>query len=62
VGRYVAATGPVSIAFLKAHVFVNPGDPVQSFRYAGVAMCSCYLVGMFALLFAPETRGQPLPE
>jgi hypothetical protein len=25
-------------------------------------MCSVYLIGLVALNFAPETRGQPLPE
>jgi len=59
VGRYVAATGPLSIAFLKNHVFANTAEP---FRYAGVAMCSCFVVGLVALLFAPETKDMPLPE
>jgi hypothetical protein len=31
-------------------------------RYAGVTMCAVYLMGLVALTFAPETRGQPLPE
>ena len=26
-------------------------------RYAGVAMCSVFLVGLLALPFAPETQG-----
>ena len=31
-------------------------------RYAGVAMCSVFLLGLIALPFAPETKGKPLPE
>jgi hypothetical protein len=31
-------------------------------RYAGLAMCSVFLIGLIALPFAPETRGEPLPE
>ena len=53
VGRYVAATGPISIAYLKNQVFANWSEP---FRYAGVAMCSCYLLGLVALLFARKRR------
>jgi hypothetical protein len=33
-----------------------------SYRYAGVCMCSFYLLGLMALPFLPETKGKPLPE
>jgi MFS family permease len=59
VARYVAASGPSGTALLTRYAFAGTSEP---FRYAGVAMCTCYLVGLVALLFAPETRGQPLPE
>jgi hypothetical protein len=31
-------------------------------RYAGVTMCVAFLIGLVVLPFAPETRGEPLPE
>jgi MFS family permease len=62
VGRYVSAVGPLALAVLKPSLVRHFGDPVLAFRYAGVAMSSCFLVGLVALLFAPETKGQPLPE
>jgi len=34
----------------------------MSFREAAMAMSLVYLVGMLALIWAPETKGQPLPE
>jgi len=33
-----------------------------SFRTAAIIMSSIYLVGIVALLWAPETKGQALPE
>ena len=59
VGRFVAATGPVVLGLLTSKVFAGYPEPM---RYAGVTMCSVFLIGLLALPFAPETRGQPLPE
>ena len=62
VARYVAALGPQALVYMKNEVFKNPERPVEAFRNAGVAMCACYLLGLIAVFFAPETKGQPLPE
>ncbi len=59
VGRYVAAAGPSFLGLLTSKVFVGYPEPM---RYAGVMMCSCFLVGFLALPFLPETRNEPLPE
>ena len=32
------------------------------FRYAGIVMCSVFLIGLVALPFLPETKDKPLPE
>jgi MFS family permease len=61
VGRYVAAPGPLTLGLLASSVFGRYGD-VMSYRYAGVTMCACFVIGLVALPFAPETKGQPLPE
>ena len=58
VGRIVAAGGPLTLGLLTSSVFHGP----DAMRYAGVTMCSVFLVGLCALPFAPETKGQPLPE
>ncbi len=58
VGRLVAAAGPLSLGLLTSHVYHGP----NALRYAGVTMCAVFLVGLAALPFAPETKGQPLPE
>jgi MFS family permease len=59
VGRLVAAVGPSALGLLTSQVFHGYPEPM---RYAGVAMCLVFIVGLLALPFAPETQGQPLPE
>jgi predicted MFS family arabinose efflux permease len=51
--RYLAAPAPILLGYLST---------MLSFRTAAVIMSSVYLVGMVALIWAPETKGQPLPE
>jgi hypothetical protein len=64
VGRFVAASGPALLGVLTGVVYKDTGatDPANPLRYAGVTMCAVYLIGLMALPFAPETKGQPLPE
>ncbi len=62
VGRYVAAGGPFALGMLTSRVFTIANGYPEGIRYAGVTMCSVFLIGLLALPFAPETRGQPLPE
>lgn len=59
VGRFIAATGPFLLGHLTSSVFADKPEPM---RYAGVTMCAVFLIGLIALPFAPETKGQPLPE
>jgi MFS family permease len=58
-GRLIAAFGPIGLGYLTATVFAGYAEPM---RYAGVAMCPVFLLGLVPLLFAPETKGVPLPE
>jgi MFS family permease len=59
VGRFVAALGPLTLGLLTSEVFQNHPEPL---RPAGIVMCGAFLVGLLALPFAPETRGQGLIE
>ena len=59
-GRLVAAFGPFMLGQLTSIVFADRG--ADAFRYAGVTMCSIFLVGLLVLPFLPETKDQPLPE
>lgn len=51
--RYLAAPAPILLGYLSA---------MLSFRTAAVLMSSVYVIGMIALIWAPETKGKPLPE
>ncbi len=51
--RYLAAPAPIIFGYLAT---------LMSFRTAAVMMSFVYLVGVVALIWAPETKGQPLPE
>jgi len=59
VGRFIAASGPWTIGLLSSRVFHGADEPL---RYSGLMMCSIFIVGLLVLPFAPETRGQPLPD
>jgi len=63
-GRLIAAAGPSALGLLTSQIYSGyaTGDPTLPLRYAGVTMCSVFLVGLLALPFLPETKGQPLPE
>ena len=63
VGRYAAAFGPTIFGLLTSQVFAGPDYPQpMNWRWAGVSMSAVFLVGVVTLLFAHETKDQPLPE
>lgn len=51
--RYLAAPFPYMLGWLSTQM---------PFRTAAVLMSGIYVLGMVALFWAPETKGQPLPE
>ena len=58
-GRFISASGPLLLGQLTSTVFKGSAEPL---RWAGASMSCIFLVGLLALPFAPETKGQPLPE
>ena len=60
VGRIIAALGPFTLGHLTM-LFSHAGF-ASPFRSAAISLASVYLVGVFVMPFAPETRGKPLPE
>lgn len=66
VGRFIAASGPLMLGLLITEVFAYASEgnayPDRPFRYAGLAMCSIFVLGLAVLPFLPETKDKPLPE
>jgi MFS family permease len=61
--RFVAAAGTFAQGPLVEHFRgMYDGNTLQAARTAGMVMCLIFAVGLLALPFAPETKGQPLPE
>jgi MFS family permease len=60
IARYITATGPLILGKL-AVVFGTLGY-AQPIRPAAMSLALIYVVGLVVVPFAPETRGQPLPE
>jgi len=72
VGRFLAALVPSFKGKLKG-LFMSgwlvlpflpsaAGDAELAIRYGSFLMIFIYLVGLIVLIFAPETKGKPLPE
>jgi len=51
--RYIAAPAPILLAYLSSSL---------SFRMGATVMSLIYIVGIVALIWAPETKGKGLPE
>jgi MFS family permease len=58
--RYLAAPAPIVLGQLS--IALTQYGVVEPFRVAAVIMCSVYILGIIALIWAPETKGKPLPE
>src|ERR1700712_3168002 len=61
-GRFAAAGGSFLSARLTIMYATGTTDPVLPLRYSAITMCAIFLIGLFTLPFAPETRGKPLPS
>ena len=74
VGRYVAASGPLTLAYLAKQLADKAAEQaakvgenvalakIDAFRDAASWMCLIFVFGLIVLPFLPETKDQPLPE
>ena len=60
-GRFAAAAGSFYSSELTK-VFAKTYAAPLPYRYSAIAMCAIFSVGLVTVFFAPETKGQPLPE
>ena len=60
VGRYITAFGLFILGPLASAL--QGLTPIPGFRLAAMVLACSYLVGLAALIWAPETLHRPLPE
>jgi MFS family permease len=58
--RYLAAFFPMMLASLNALLLAHAVN--EPFRKAATCLSFIFVLGMVALIWAPETKGKPLPE
>jgi MFS family permease len=59
--RILAAAAPFALGRFAQH-FAVESDPTAGFRTAATIVSFIYVLGFIGLIFAPETKGKPLPE
>lgn len=76
VGRFVAATGPITLGGLQkylsekavaalpttADALSKADAQLTAFRNAACWLACIYVIGLLVLPFLPETKGRPMPE
>jgi MFS family permease len=76
VGRFIAATGPITLGGLQkligdkaiaalpatADAVAKADAQLNAFRSAACWLAGIYFIGLIVLPFLPETKGRPLPE
>jgi MFS family permease len=67
--RFIAALGPLTLGTLAGwyggkniKILSSIGGVDSGLRYAAMTVAVVFIIGLVALLWAPETKGKPLPE